>query len=142
MLAGQELIIKGVGDLYKEMNRPCVNCRKIITVKTLQQKYCDVCGPIIQKEKSNDWLRNNRRRDFDLFCLECGGTIPNALGGRKYCDLCADIRAKTARSKCMKNQKIRVKLDKFYKNLRINLIQSPYFVDRKTLSSIILLENK
>ena len=124
------------------MNRPCINCRKIITVKTLQQKYCSSCGPIIQKEKSNDWLRDHRRRDFDLFCLQCDVVLSNAIGGRKYCDICADIRAKTARCKSMKNQKMRVKLNKFYKNLQFNLIQSPYFIDKKSLSNVILLENK
>ena len=124
------------------MNRPCINCRKTMTVKTLQKKYCDTCGPIIQKEKSNDWLRENRRRDFDLFCLECNEPILNALGGRKYCNKCAAMRAKSKRCQSMKNQKIRVKLNRFYKNIQFNLIQSPYFVDMKTLSNIIIVENK
>ena len=124
------------------MIRGCIRCKTEINVLNLQTKYCSICGPIIQKEKSNDWLRDHRRRDFDLFCLQCNCSISNAIGGRKYCDICAGIRAKTARCKSMKNQKIRVKLNRFYNNLRINLIQSPYFVDRKSLSSTILLENK
>jgi|CXWL01.1.fsa_nt_gi hypothetical protein len=124
------------------MIRGCIRCKIEIHVRNLQTKYCLICGPIIQKEKSNDWLRENRRRDFDLFCLQCNCSISNAIGGRKYCNICADIRVKSKRCQSMKNQKLRVKLNKFYVNLRFNFIQSPYFVERKSLNKITLLENK
>lgn len=112
------------------MNRKCIRCKTSIQVKTLKTKYCNPCAVIMQKEKSNDWLRENRRMDYDLFCIQCNEKLPDAIGGRIYCTKCAQARNKLKRLQSLKNQKIRVKLDKFYKNLRINLIQSPYLSTR------------
>lgn len=119
------------------MNRKCIRCRTDIVVKTLNTKYCKPCAVIMQKEKSNDWLRENRRRDYDLFCLQCNITLPNVKGGRKYCDQCARARERLRRCKSLKNQKIRIKLDNFYKNIRINLLQTPYLVDRRKIELMV-----
>ena len=124
------------------MNRKCIRCKIEIQVTSLKTKYCGPCAIIMQKEKRDDWLRENRRRDCDLFCIQCNDKLSNFAGGRIYCRKCADARNRIKRLQSLKNQKIRVKLDKFYKNLRINLIQSPYFADMKTLSNIIMVENK
>ena len=52
---------------------------------------------------------------------------------KKYCDPC---QLKVNRLNKVKwNEKLRKKqrLDKFYKNIRINLIQSPYLTDRRRI---------
>lgn len=115
------------------LSRKCIRCKIGIDVPSLKTKYCSPCAIIMQKEKSNDWLRENRRRDYDLFCLQCNVTIPDAKGGRKYCDPCGKARERLRRCKSLKNQKIRIKLDRFYKNLRINLIQNPYLIERRRI---------
>ena len=99
----------------------------------MKEKYCRECAIIKQNELKNKWLRENRKRDYDLFCLECNATLPSFRGGKQYCDFCADARNKEKRKQYMKNQKIRIKLDRFYKNIRINLIQSPYLIDRRRI---------
>ena len=104
-----------------------------IEVNTLKTKYCKPCAVIMQKEKSNDWLRENKRRDYDMFCLQCNESLPDFVGGRIYCKKCAQARNKIKRLSCLKSQRKKVKLGKFYKNLRINLIQSPYLVDRRKI---------
>lgn len=117
--------------------RACIRCKVGIKVKTLKNKYCNPCAVIMQKEKSNDWLRENRRRDYDLFCLQCNDPLPNIAGGRMYCPKCAQARNRIKRLEYLKNQKIRIKLKKFYKNIQINLIQTPYLIDRKEIELII-----
>lgn len=112
------------------MNRKCIRCRTDIDVKTLKTKYCKPCAVIMQKEKSNDWLRENRRRDYDLFCIQCNIPMPDAKSDKLYCQKCAQARNRIKRLESLKNQKLRIKLDRFYKNLRINLIQSPYLSTR------------
>lgn len=118
------------------MIRKCIRCKTQIDVKTLNFKYCSPCAVIMQKEKANNWLRENRRRDYDLFCLQCNESLPNALGGRQYCAKCAQARNRIKRLQSMKNQKLKVKLDKFYKNLRINFIQSPYITEKHELPKL------
>jgi hypothetical protein len=90
----------------------------------------------MQKEKSNDWQRENRKNDYDLFCLQCNDTLPSIKGGKIYCNKCAAARNRLKRCQSLKNQKIRIKLDKFYKNLRINLIQSPYLSERRIIEPL------
>ena len=116
--------------------RKCIRCRVDIHVKTCKTKYCSPCAKIMQKEKSNDWLRENRKSDYDLFCLQCNDTLPSIKGGKTYCNKCAAARNRLKRCQSLKNQKIRIKLDNFYKNLRINLIQSPYFTERRIVEPL------
>lgn len=119
------------------LSRKCIRCKTGIEVPNLNTKYCKPCAVIMQKEKSNDWLRENRRRDYDLFCLQCNTNLPDVKGGRQYCKPCAAARNRLKRCKSLKNQKIRKKLDRFYKNIRINFIQSPYLTDRRKIELIM-----
>lgn len=123
--------------MRRMLSRKCIRCRTDIDVKTLKTKYCKPCAVIMQKEKRNDWLRENRKRDYDLFCIQCNETLPDFSGGRIYCKKCAQARNRLKRLQSLKNQKIRIKLDRFYKNLRINLIQSPYLVDRRRIELVV-----
>jgi hypothetical protein len=126
------------------MIRGCTVCKKNIEVPTLQTKYCSDCAKIMYRKRARDWKRNHiTRKEFDLFCLDCNVSLPlNSKGDKKYCSLCARKRTKQSRKVCYLSKKRRDKLDKFYKNLRINFIESPYFAERKSLNSIVLLENK
>ena len=115
------------------MNRPCVICKRIIIVKSLKTKYCGVCSLATKRVKARDWKRlHTTRKDFDLFCLECNVSLPiGSKGDKLYCVICARNRIKKQYSKYNKQKILRNKLNKFYKNIQFNIIQSPYFVDRK-----------
>ncbi len=130
------------------MNKRCVNCPNTfeLNTKNRNRKYCDVCKIIILKEqkKKNDLSRyHTTRREYDLFCTKCFASLPTGSHQDKmYCEKCLKIHTKQRVAAHIRNKRNRIKLDKFYKNLRINLIQSPYLIDIKTLNKIILLENK
>lgn len=115
------------------MNRSCVICKKIIIVHTLKTKYCSVCKVIEQRKRSRDWNRiHTTRKEFDLFCLECNVSLPvNSKGDKKYCAKCLRRRIIQSHGNWMMNKRKKEKLDKFYKNIRINLIQSPYLIEKR-----------
>ena len=121
------------------MNRKCVNCINFfpLTPKTRNRKYCSVCKILIAKQQ------RNTRKDFDLFCLDCNFSLPlGSKGDKMYCVKCLRIHRKEDHKRWHIKKTMKGKLNKFYKNLQFNLIQSPYFVEQKTLNTIILLENK
>lgn len=116
------------------MIKKCVNCPIKFDSK-INSKYCVICRVLVRKQQ------NTRKKEFDMFCLDCNESLPiNSKGDKMFCIKCRKIHQK----RDQRNWYIRKtnKLTLFYKNIQYNLIQSPYFTDRKTLSSAILLENK
>lgn len=110
------------------MIRKCVNCRVEIKVQTLQTKYCSICKVIIARQQ------RSTKKECDLFCLDCNASLPlGSKADKMYCSLCSRKRSKLSHKKVYNGKK----LDKFYKNLRINLIQSPYLVERRRIEVTI-----
>ena len=121
------------------MKRPCVICKTEIEVPTLNTKYCGLCASVQQRKRANDWRRNNvTKREFDLFCLDCNETLPiNAKGDKKYCNKCLRKRVVKSHVRWAMSRRKKDKLDKFYKNLRINFIESPYLKTLKETELIV-----
>lgn len=114
------------------MNKKCVNCPVLfeVGIKNRNKKYCDECKVIIWKEqkKRNDLLRYRTTRiECDLYCVKCFASLPiGSHRDRLYCQTCLPkhqsvLNTKKRRSAILAN---------FYDNLRINLIQTPYMVER------------
>ena len=121
------------------MKRVCITCKVIIDVPTSKTKYCHHCAILSKRKKANEWReRNITKRDFDLFCLECNDSLPiNAKGDKKYCSKCLRKRVIASHSKWAWSRRRKAKLDSFYKNLRINFIQSPYLKTLKETEIIL-----
>ena len=121
------------------MKRACVTCKDMIEVKTLNTKYCYSCGILQHRKIANEWRKNNvTKRDFDLFCMDCNGTLPiNAKGDKKYCSECLRKRVIKSHGKWAMSRRNKIKLDNFYKNLRINFIESPYLKTLKETELIV-----
>lgn len=110
------------------MIRSCVNCRKEIDVPNLQTKYCNLCKIIIAK------AQKTTKKEFDMFCMDCDVSLPvGSKADKMYCCTCARKRMNISHRKMYSGKK----LNKFYKNLRINLIQTPYLVDRRKIEITI-----
>ena len=127
------------------MNRKCINCPNEFAER-VNKKYCDVCGPIINRQKKAT-LSSKRylttKREYDLFCTKCFESLPiGSHADKLYCEKCLKIHTKLRIKRHGQNRMIKRKLNKFYKNIQFNLIQSPYFVEQTTLNKMILLENK
>lgn len=117
------------------MIRKCVECRVNIDVKSIRTKYCQICKVIINKKKKSEWDKKFRRKiAYDMFCLDCNESLPiNSRSDKLYCEICAKKRYNKQHNDYLKNRYKTEKLDKFYKNIRINLIQSPYLIDRRKI---------
>lgn len=89
------------------MKKICLECREEIEVKTPKTKYCIICKRIVQKRQTAKWSKENR------YALRIINRKNNA--------------AKLAKKK----------LKLFYENIRINLIQSPYLIDRRKIELIV-----
>lgn len=110
------------------MKRSCVNCRIEIDVPTLQTKYCPICKVIIAKQQ------RSTKKECDLFCLDCNASLPiGSKADKLYCNSCSRKRMIISHRKIYN----RKKLDRFYKNLRINLIQTPYLIERNKIELVI-----
>ena len=82
-------------------------------------------------------------KSFDLYCIKCNVTLPLGCNPkREYCNECFKIHRKEYNKIKHKQMYESKKLKDFMENQKITLIQSPYFVDQKTLNKIILMENK
>ena len=118
------------------MKRCCVVCKTVIEVVTLKTKYCILCAELEKRKQIKEW--QIRRKEFDLFCLECNVSLPiNAKIDKKYCTDCLRKRVIKSHCKWAWSRRRKAKLDKFYKNLRINFIQSPYFKTLKETEIIL-----
>src|SRR3990167_3288820 len=121
------------------MNKKCVNCPNVFltTIKTRNKKYCDVCKIIVWKKQKKEYGKrrySTTRIECDLFCTKCFEPLPiGSHNDRRYCDGCL---IKRKRNMKMKNYNIK-KLDLFYKNLRINLMNNPYLVERRKMELLI-----
>ena len=126
------------------MIRKCISCKILIDVPSPRTRFCPPCAIISQKIKQLEWKKTNiTKRDFDLFCMDCNESLPiNAKKDKRYCNDCLRKRCLKSHCKWALDKRNKEKLDKFYKNIRINLIESPYLIEIKTLNKIILLENK
>ncbi len=126
------------------MNKTCVICSIPFEVnsKNRNKKYCDICRIIVWKKqkKRNDQSRYRTTRiECDLFCIKCFSSLPiGSHNDRKYCASCLSKHQISLNTKKRRNGI----LNEFYHNLKINLIQSPYLIEIKTLNKIILCENK
>lgn len=124
------------------MNRLCVICKILISAPTLKTKYCTVCAKNQQRIRSNNWSRKNiTRKEYDLFCLDCNDSLPvGCKGDKKYCKECLRDRIRFIHNNHALSKRKKEKLNKFYKNIRINLIQSPYLVEKTLLNNILLVK--
>ena len=110
------------------MNRACVICKVSIDAPTLKRKYCSICAVVQQRTRARNWnKRKITRKEVDLFCMDCNETLPiGCKGDKKYCNKCLRDRIKFIHNNHALSKRKKVKLDNFYKNIRINLIQTPY----------------
>ena len=110
-----------------------------VNKKNRNRKYCDVCKILVWKEqkKRNDLLRYRTTRiECDLFCVKCFASLPiGSHSDKMYCASCLPKHQKILK---LKRRRAGM-LAEFYSGLRINLIQSPYLVERKTLKENMLL---
>ena len=90
------------------MIRRCVECGLEVEALTAKTKYCSMCKVTVQKRQSKKWVKENR-----------------CVWNRYHREL------KSARS-------ARQRLKIFYENLRINLIKSPYFMEKNVLPCLRL----
>ena len=119
------------------MKRICINCKNEIEVKTLQTKYCPVCKILIWKKQKKirmDQRYKTTRREYDLFCTKCFASLPTGSHLDKlYCEKCLKVHTRQRVAANTRKKRNGKKLDKFYKNLRINLIQTPYLIERRKI---------
>ena len=118
------------------MKRRCVSCKVEIEVANLKTKYCVLCAEMEKRRQIREW--QIKKKEFDLFCLDCNESLPiNAKADKKYCTDC--LRKRVIKSHCRWawSRRRKAKLEKFYKNLRINFIQSPYLKTLKETEIVI-----
>lgn len=120
----------------------CVKCNKTMGSPKGITRDTQICFKCRTGKGSGGYGRMTRK-EFDLFCLKCNVSLPiGSHATREYCDDCWKEWRRTYNKKHYRVTAAGKKLAKFYDNQRIVLIQSPYFADMKTLSNIIMVENK
>jgi len=124
----KRLCIKCTGNQFTSpIIYKCTVCDNKITmlgIKGLPKKYCSInCS----KKASLKRKLNVTRKEYDLFCMECNTTLPLGTHRNKnYCKKCLRLHRKHYQRSRHISKTMKTKLDNFYKNIRINFIQSPY----------------
>lgn len=57
---------------------------------------------------------------------------------KKYCEPCQKQVIKNCKKRHMSKLRVKKVLNKFYKNLRINLIETPYLIDRRKIELSVM----
>jgi len=81
-------------------HRACVDCKKMIVVKTLSRKYCQEC--LIKRTELYRMVENKVRRikrSHIRSCLVCNYIFMSCAKNRKYCCNACVAKAHRMRSK-------------------------------------------